>query len=497
MSATRRLWPNHPSHARTLEQAGLALLGFGAIFAFASIPVDDYDGSLYTVVARHLLEDGTFFHLRGLPGAFASFTEHPPFFFWLLAGVAWLGGEQALPWLMGLIGAATALLGFVWARRRVGHEAAWLGCVLLMLLESWSRYQARARIDPLLALLFTVSVIALFEARGRARFWMAGGLAAGLGALCKGPPALGAPVLAALLLALDGRAKELARPAPWVIVACGALGPPLAFLGYDTLTLDGLYWRGYVDRQLVASVNGQRLEGHTNMFRSLVSRGWVALPFVLVALGAPFVGASAAATASVTEAAKVARRPRWILLAWALFVPAGFSLASRGIWHYNTPAYLPWALLGGVGATDLLWRFDAAGRLRALLRHGVLGVGALATLAVPCGWARVAQNPHRFGPLSSLAGAATKAGDAIFLVDPESGRDLGDQIYLVQRSRREVLPVTPLQFGAVLASGQNSYALAGHTWDRPRVAVFRGRALIPATWALMAEHHEWALAQAP
>jgi Dolichyl-phosphate-mannose-protein mannosyltransferase len=479
-----------PRRERRLEQLGLALLTFGAIFAFASIPADDYDGSLYVVVARHLVEDGTPFALRGLPGAFAHFTEHPPMFFWLLAGAIRVGGEACLPWLMGCFGAATVLLAFAWARRRLGAEAAWLGCVLLVLTESFSRYQARARIDPLVILCFTASVLALFEARGRLRWWLVGGLAAGLGSLFKGPPALGAPVLAAGLVALDGRGKELLRPRALAVVAACALAPLALFFAGDAVWLDSTWWRGYVQHQVMASVTGARLEGHTErlyLFGSLVGRSPVAFALALVALVAR----------RWRRDWPPEQRVRLALTAWVLFIPAAYSLAARAVWHYNSPAYVPLALLGGVGAFDLLRWLDATGRVRWWLRRTVLVLGGAAALAVPLGLASLAQTPHRFGPLSARVAELVPAGGAVLLVDPRTDGDLGDQIYLTHRGHREVVKVTPAELAAALAPGAAPLRVFDRVQPWPTVALFRGADLVAPPFQVLARHGEWALASRP
>src|SRR6266496_549413 len=169
---------------RHLLLAALAVAA-GLIVPFALVHVDDADGVVYTVVARHLAQDGRPFDLRFLPEVLPRFREHPPFFFWVWAAAIRLASERALPWVGAACGLATVAVAFAIGRRLAGPRAAFLGSVALATVDSFFRYQARARLDPPLTLLFTLSVGLLVCARGRTALLALGGLAAGLGVLVK------------------------------------------------------------------------------------------------------------------------------------------------------------------------------------------------------------------------------------------------------------------------------------------------------------------------
>src|SRR5437867_11598047 len=83
------------------------LLSAGLILPFALVHVDDADGSIYTVVARHLVEDGTPFQLRFLKSVWPAFYEHPPLLFWIQALLITVFGTGALAWFGALCGIGT------------------------------------------------------------------------------------------------------------------------------------------------------------------------------------------------------------------------------------------------------------------------------------------------------------------------------------------------------------------------------------------------------
>ncbi len=119
----------------------LAALGMaaGLIVPFALVHLDDADGVVYTVVARHLAWDGRLFDLHFLPDVFPRFREHPPFFFWVWALAIRLAGEASLPWIGAACGLATVAVAFAAARELAGPRAAFLGAVALATIESFFR----------------------------------------------------------------------------------------------------------------------------------------------------------------------------------------------------------------------------------------------------------------------------------------------------------------------------------------------------------------------
>jgi 4-amino-4-deoxy-L-arabinose transferase-like glycosyltransferase len=443
-----------------------ALFAAAAILPFAFVHVDDVDGAVYQVVARHVAQGRGLLDLSFLPDYWPRFFEHPPLFFWVQAAVARACSEAALPWLGAACGIGTVLATFAAGRALVGARAALLGAFVLASTEGFFRYQARPRLDPPLALAYTGSVALLLAARGRPRWLLAGGLAAGLGALVKGPPALGAPLSAALALLVLGRAGELRR-ARALPAALGAALPPLAFLLLDAAR-GGAWWHGYVRGQVLASMTGARFEGaadHLYLVKSIAGAFWPGLPFlvlaVALALRAPRAPASRAALA---------------LVAWAAVVVGGFSLAGRAYWWYAVPAYPPLALAAGAGLEAVLRRLLGGGGARRALA----GMTALATVALalaPLWPERWLVRPCPLGDLPARAAALAPAGsDLVLAASPARGfTDARAHAgWLAQHSGRDV----------VLAPG-----------PRAGVGLFEEPAPgVPAGWTPAGRHGTWVLA---
>src|SRR6185369_817091 len=152
----------------------------------------------------------------------------------------------------------------------------------------------------------------------------------------------GAPVAAALVLLASGRREALKSPRAWLIVAAATLGPLALFFVHDRSALGGVWWRGYVHDQLLASLGGSRTDGfgHLHLLRDLWGRG---IPIVPLALLAPW--------------GRSRRGSKVGLLLWAALVLAAFSVAARAFWWYFLPALPPLALAAGAALDDLAVRF--------------------------------------------------------------------------------------------------------------------------------------------
>jgi 4-amino-4-deoxy-L-arabinose transferase-like glycosyltransferase len=440
-------------------------IAVGLIVSFALVHVDDADGVVYTVVARNLAQDGRLFDLRFLPEIFPHFREHPPFFFWIWALAIRIGSEQALPWIGAACGLATLGIAYALAKELCGRRSAFLGALALATIESFFRYQARARLDPPLTLLFTASVALLVAARGRTLWVFGGGLAAGLGALVKGPPALGAPVAAVLALLALGRSAELRRARWWLLALGPALALPAAFLLYDHFALAGTWWKGYVEDQFLASALGLRHDGAGErifLLRSVLGRlgPWSAL----LALGL---------VRAVRERITPRARATWALLAWAAVVVGGYSMAGRAWWHYAMPAYVPLALAAGLGLDDLLgWAGDRTFRA---FRAFAAAAAFLLVVALPFRLARFVVKPCILGELPVLASPpppGTRVGlaaDRLALV--EAG-------ILAEHARLEAVPLrSPAELAA--AQGAIAMALADARWP------------VPSGWERVATQGPW------
>jgi 4-amino-4-deoxy-L-arabinose transferase-like glycosyltransferase len=445
-----------------------ALFALAGILPFAFVHVDDVDGAVYQVIARHMAEDGQLLVPRFLPEYWPRFFEHPPLYFWVQAAVVRLGAEAMLPWLGAVIGIATVVVTYLAGRPVLGGRAALLGALLLSSTEQFFRYQARPRLDPPLALAYTSSVALLLSARGRTGWLVAGGLAAGLGALVKGPPAFGAPLSAALALVILGRARELGSVRVWITTAAGVLLPVAAFVAVDHVALGGAWWNGYVRGQLLASMLGTRVEGatsHTYLLRSLAGAFWPGLPFLALGLlGAAFTPRAARSRAILA------------LVAWALVIVAGFSFAGRAYWWYAMPAFMPLALAAGAGLESVLHRLFAEAGPRWGIRIAT-GAGLLLVALAPLWPEPWLVRPCTFGDLPARAAAVAPAGTVLRLgLSPARAfTDVRAHAgWLAQHSGRDVV-VAP---GRPTSAGVFEEPLPG----------------VPSDWTPVARHGNWALA---
>ncbi len=380
-----------------------------------------------------------------------------------------MSSEAALPWMGAALGLATVTVAFAMGRSLVGARAAFLGAIALATTESFFRYQARARLDPPLTLLFTGSVALLVLARGRAAWLLAGGVAAGIGALVKGPPALGAPVAAALALLALGRKEDLRRLRSWLLVAAPALALPALFLLYDRIALGGTWWTGYVHGQFLASALGRRQDGaadHLFLLRTTLGRmgPWVALLAVALADAARSPGTARS-------------RATWAFLAWATVVVGGYSLAGRAWWHYAMPAWVPLSLASGVGLERLL---SLAGERGFAIFHRIaLAAAAVLVLALPFRTARLLVGPCSLASLPILSRQIAPPGTRVAVVSDRVA--VVEAGILAQHAHLEAVPIVGLE----TLDSRPDLALA--LVDR--------RLALPAGWRAEGENARWVMAR--
>ncbi len=406
---------------RKLLAAALLLLA-GLVFSLLLVHVDENDGAVYAVIARHLARDRTPFHLRYLSETLPVFHEHPPLWIWIQAAAL-----AAFPGLhLGLLGAlcalGTAAATFAIGRELLGPRAAFLGTLLLATNDSFFRWSPTAKLDPPLVLLFTASVAVLLRAGDRAGWLALGGLLAGVGALVKGAPAFGAPVAAALLLLCSGRRAALRRPRAWLIVSLGALLPLALFAAGDRLATGGAYLHGYLHDQLLPSLSGRRSDG----------RGHLQLLSDLLGRGLPVVALAPLALLRPRE-----RRARLGLLLWAALVLGAFSAAARSFWWYFLPALPPLALLAGAAVDDLLVLLGRERLAEGTLPRIAAGLGLLLLLLLPLRLARFTVRPCRFGSLAGSLRASAPEGATLGLVSVPA--DYPNQALLAEHTGRDVV----------------------------------------------------------
>ncbi len=322
---------------------------------------DDSDAGLYTVVARNMVRDGTWFDLAYTPNVHAHYREHLPFGLWPSAVTIKLVGERGLPWLSALWSLLTVALVADLGRRLGQANTGALAGLVLGTTEQFILNGAGHHLDPPLVFFALLAAAPVLVASKRSvAAWVLVTVAATLAVLIKGPfglvPLVGAAVARAVL------ERDL-RWLPWGAAATlVALVPTAGFLLHEH-GLGSDWWSGYVEAQLLASAVGTRNDGSTSLLFPLASIGtrfWPWLPFVALGLWQ-------------------ARRPdehrsaRLVAL-WLVLCLVALMLPSRKLWHHVLIVFPGLALLVALGLTPLIQRPG-----RALLAGGM--VIALAVLA--------------------------------------------------------------------------------------------------------------------
>jgi hypothetical protein len=340
------------------------------------------DSQLYQVVARHMVEDGSWTQLRYLPTVHPRFFEHLPFGFWPFALVIRLLGEGALRPLCAAFSLGTLLLTGSVARRSAG---TWAGVTAMLVLAFPDGFFIRGGhpfLEPLLLLLATGSAVPPLLGVPRARDWLVCGLLAAGACAVKGPfgllPFAGATVARALV-ERSGKVLVLGT-----LVGLVATVPTVLFL-----VTHPEWWEGYVRHQVLASATGERLDGQNAWylpFRTLGSRFWPGLPLLaaggVLALGRPARAFRALLPEGTPDEARVLRSARVLLLA-SLFVLTALCIPGRKVWNHSLVAFPLLAMLTGVGLGPWLEaRLAPPGRARrarlglAVLALVVLGASA-------------------------------------------------------------------------------------------------------------------------
>jgi 4-amino-4-deoxy-L-arabinose transferase-like glycosyltransferase len=352
-------------------------------------------------------------HLNGEP-----YTQKPPLWFWLAAGIgAPLGRvtELAARLPSALAGIALVALTGALGTRLLGGGAGLLGAALLLTTFEFAHLSRRAQLDPLLALLETAALAAFFRLDrglgGRTANLAAMHAALGLAVLVKGPVGFLVPLLVvALHLVWERRAGQIARVLPpWALLL--SLGPGLAWLGAAL----ALAPPGTFGEAVGTNVFGRFFAGtsHERPFYYYLYQfpvdalPWTALwPAVLLA-----------ARRHVFVADPALRDPERVrawrfLLAWvgASFVFFSLSTGKRGL--YLLPALPAAALLCADACLRLLeprTRPPRAFAVAAALGATLLTALGAACLAAP--WLPL-ELPQGFAPLRLAAFGAAALGIA-------------------------------------------------------------------------------------
>lgn len=237
----------------------LAAVALGLlVFDLGGIDLWAPDEPRYAQVAEEMrraergAQDLVLLRLGGEP-----YTQKPPLYFWLAAGLGGLSGSVS-EWSARLPSAMAGLATLaLWARigwrLHPGTSVAWLTTALLLTSFRFAHFARRAQLDVLLALFETAALVGFIAwhdaetpgARRRALSWIH--VATALGLLTKGPVALLPWVCFAGVLACERRARDIPKLFPPLGLVV-SLGPVLCWIAASVaLAPAGFFEEAVVD----------------------------------------------------------------------------------------------------------------------------------------------------------------------------------------------------------------------------------------------------------
>ncbi len=193
-------WSRSMTTAMTLLLVAIAGILLLTNLKYALIEPDE---TRYAQIALEMVHTGDWLvpRLQGEP-----YLDKPPMLYWLTAGCYQLFGENQrsarLPCTLAAL--LTVLVTFGIGRQLVGDRAAWIGAFMLSLTGGFILAGRFLLMDSVLALFTTVSLLCALRAMQEPRrvliWWLAAGVACGLGVMTKGPvaPVLCFPPIVAL-----------------------------------------------------------------------------------------------------------------------------------------------------------------------------------------------------------------------------------------------------------------------------------------------------------
>jgi 4-amino-4-deoxy-L-arabinose transferase-like glycosyltransferase len=307
-----------------------------------------------------------------------AYTQKPPLYFWLAAGLGSLQGrvtELAARLPSALAGIACIGLTLVLGRLLLSRSAAVLGAALLLTSFEFTRAARRAHLDILLSLFEILALLAFWrldQGLGRRRLNLAllhGAM--GLAVLTKGPVGFLVPLAVIVAyLAWERRLGQVGRVLPlWGLAL--SLGPGLAWLAAATW----LAPPGYFAEAVGENVFGRFFAGTSHARPFYYFAYQLPLDFLPWTLLLPGVYWAARRDSRLEQSS-------WrFLLAWVAASFVFFSLSSGKRGNYLFPTFPALALL----CADALLRLLAArARLPGVLRisAGVLGGVVVVAAAV-------------------------------------------------------------------------------------------------------------------
>ena len=408
----------------------LAVFGFATVFLFALAPEAPLGrelgtcevGAVKDVLAGHIVlprfEPGVFVHV-------------PPLYWWVAAGSVKVMGmtELALRAPALLAAAATCAILYWWLARAWSPRAGALGAAALLFGQFFADAARQPRMDSMLTLFVSAATVVLETViAGRSgrirRSYAAAAILIFLAVLSKGPLGIVLPALTiGLMLAVQGRFRELLRPA---LLACFACSLIAAMTWYVAAYLVGgaefFRWQvetGLLKRFVPTEIGGAGFCKHP--FYYFIPH--IVTGFVPWSLFIPAVLAFGYTEFRSSGRSEAPQRRHALVFAgvWFAAIFGFFSFSTGKCLVYILPAFVPLSALVGMTLDHLLDKDDASSWSALLARTAVcvVGVAAAATLlafiaiaaAGPLSFKALSLNPHRsdrafFLLLESLAQAA-------------------------------------------------------------------------------------------
>ncbi len=443
--------------------AAVLVLGAALLVAPWFGHFDDTDAQLYQVVVRKMAQRRSWFDPAYLDHFAPHFREHLPFGLWPFTAAELAVGEQGprvLALLLSLaLLAGTGLVG----QRLMGPWPAIGAMAVLATTESFFRYGAETRLDPLLVLLANLAAVPALLSSTRILPWVAAGMAAALAVLVKGPFGLVPLVAAAVAKAVDERSLSvLVRAGIAGILACL---PVSAFLLLDRFVLHAGWWETYGQGQLVASATGMRIDG--------ASAWW--FPFTTIA-GRFWPGLALIAALAIKAIARqgIPRETRTLAVFSAVMLVA-LCIPGRKVWNHALVVYPGLALLAGSSLAPFGAWFDR--RARAVARVAI-AAAFVAVVSAPWIGRLVDRDPCvGFREFRAALDQLGKGDPILVVSDPTSWRMLAS---LAAERHLEPEPVSSLREGA---SSDAEVALVQD----------EGSTAVPSAWTLVGSARGWTL----
>lgn len=333
--------------------------------------IDEGDSQVYQVVARHMVEDHTWFNLRDYVGDRLIWREHLPFGLWPHAAVIQVWGESALvPMAITFSLATIAVVGWL-ATALAGRSAGLIAMLVLGCNKTYYLFAGRPKLDPLLLLLATVAAAPLFFERLKLRHWCVAAFFGGLAALVKGPFGL-LPLTAAIV------SRAIVERSIRIFLTGAAAAflsalPVMGFLLWSKWLGDGSWWRKYLFEQLLASATGSRGGGRDHLLPwyplSAVYHFGPAFPLILLGVWSALRQNIEPREKLPSSTFRAYLRLRMLTLL-CLFILLGLCLPGRKLWLHSIIVY-PWlAILAGVATQPYLDRFLS----NKVFRYGLTSV---------------------------------------------------------------------------------------------------------------------------